>query len=308
MSNQSNLPTCFAHGRKAGEDIRNATRFGESGDARATLALHLAIEEDVEFVAFIPQKDDEPSERVVFRVLDLITNPEPKQEGGVKKDLPLIRARNQSICLNLFGLGEADNAFMSKFRRSLALAGFIQHMLADLPEAQRMAALSCIGLQTRKRVRHGESLSIAFLTVPTFMLFDPADKALKLNEQQQAQCKALAMFPVELDGSQYMGVKGVNQSLNYIRARADAVAGRGRNAGNTGERPARQLSASVAFLDALITETVKDDGQPVVAMNSKRRLELFLLGQRIAAMFAAEPLSESEQEELNKAASEKKAA
>ena len=61
-----------------------------------------------------------------------------------------------------------------------------------------------------------------------------------------------------------------------------------------------QFKASVNMIGNNITAMLDPDGEPKVALNNELRLGLFLLQQRIAALFAAEPLTDEEKETLAK--------
>jgi hypothetical protein len=304
--NLNNQPEAFVIGRTAGSNWKDAQRYGEGGDARAILALLLAIEEDVDFVGVIPGKDGAEGERFNFNILDLNTT--PVAENG-KKDTPRITARNNAVASQLFGLGEADNAFMSRFRRALLCANYINTQLSGIEgEANHALARAAIDIVQRKRSRSGVDVMIAFLTVPAFMLFDPKSPEHALNEQQIKFWEHARYMACELDGSALAGVKKVNQSLTALRTRADVVINKRGTGRNNKPDPVVSFRASVAMIATNVGEMLKEDGEPKVALSPSMRLELFLLQQRLASLFAADPLSEEEQEALKKAQVQSEAA
>jgi hypothetical protein len=295
----SNTPRALTIGRQAGRDWLTADKHAEGGDARATFAMFLALNDCIRFTAVIPGKDGDVGESHTFDLEAF--GVEPKRKDG-KRDSTLVSARYTAIAQEMFGLSEADNAIVQRIRRAYNMAVYISAQLDTLSEEDADKALPLVDLVTRKRARHGETVQIAFLTVPQFILFNEMDKTLKLNDQQRERLTAMRLFPVELDGSSMPGVP-VRQSLRAISARADTAGGRGKR-GNGGSDDASKANATfisaVTFLDKLTREYASPEGVPSVDLSKARRVDLFVLQARIASIFAEQPLSDEERAELNR--------
>lgn len=292
---QSNISRAVIIGRQAGRDMLNETKNSESGMARATLSIVYAIRDELTFSAVIPGKDGAIGEAHPFNFTDFAK--EPKKADG-KRDTVMVSARYTAIAQDLFGIAEADNAVTQRIRVAHSMASFIEAQLARLDDAQAEEAVPLVDLVTRKRARHGETVQIAFLQVPQFILFDEDDKALKLNEQQRAFLKRSRLFPVELDGSTMPGIP-VKQSLRALSQRADIASGK-RTAQQRQQDVGAQLTASLALLDQLTRQWTSEEGEAEVALSKHRRVDLFIMQVRLARMFAADPLTDEETAEMNR--------
>lgn len=305
-SDLSNQPRAFALGLQAGKDFRTAGKASESGDARAVVALTYSHWDGDEYIAVLPGKDGDVGESHTFSIADLRRDPigaDGKVDGKLKK------ARLDTVVATLFGINEPEPRTMQSIRRAMAVSAFLCDTIARIEdEEQMMDAMDSVELIKRRVRRNGDQVEIAFLAVPQFCLFDPADKALKLTEKQIEQNNKRAFDQVELDNTDFTGVAGVRSSLRTLARRADAAAGRGAGSNNRTEAtPETQFTTSITFINNVLRYWSDPEGGAdkrhekfAASLSTARKLDLFILQTQIAAVLAADPLTDEEKAQLDK--------
>jgi hypothetical protein len=279
----SNQNTLFVEiGRRAASQWLDASIKGEGGDALAALALYLAAR-TCTFTAIINTGSAaEPVlEHIDFELADVATDPR-NADGSV--DGKLKQARTVAIADKVFGVSELDNAFKQRIRRALQIALYLYERNKNMDDEKYFAAVST---RVVKMKHAGSDKMTTCLVVPYGAVFAPPAEDADEEEKQHYERNKDA--PQTLHGRDKASLNELRKRANPPKATRDSNGQREQDAG-------RSFNTSLDFVSAIISQCVSTDPEAEceVALNREQRMKLFALSQSIAALFAADPLTDEE--------------
>lgn len=267
-------------GRRAASQWLDASVKGEGGDALATHALYIAAR-TCTFTAIINTGTAaEPVlEHIDFELLDMETDPR-NNDGSV--DGKLKQARTIAIADKVFGLSELDNASKQRIRRALTAALYLSKRNASMTDEQYFAAVS-----TRVvKVKHsGSDKMTTCLVVPYGAVYSPPAEDADDEEKQHYERNKDA--PQTLHGRDKASLNELRKRANPPKEQRDSNGAREQDAG-------RSFVGAVDYVSAMLAQWTNPEGETDVAPNKELRLKLFTLQSQIAAVFAADPLTDEE--------------
>jgi hypothetical protein len=279
-------------GRRAASQWLDASVKGEGGDALATHALYLAARTCTFTAVINTGSTAEPVlEHFDFELADLETDPR-NADGSV--DGKMKQARTVAIADKVFGLSELDNASKQRIRRALTAALYLSKRNTAMSDEDYFAAVS-----TRVvKVKHaGSEKMTTCLVVPYGAIYAPPAEDADDEEKQHYQRNMTA--PQTLHGKDKASLNELRKRANPPKVSRDSNGAREQDAG-------RSFTGAVDYVSAMLAQWTNPEGETDVAPNKELRLKLFTLQSQIAAVFAADPLTDEEM--VTPADEEKKAA
>lgn len=269
-------------GRKAAASWLDASVKGEGGDALATEALYIAAR-TVTFTAVINTGSSaEPVlEHFDFDLSDMATDPR-NADGSV--DGKMKQARTVAVADKVFGLAAPlDNASKQRIRRAITNALYLCNRHKDMSDEDYFKA---VATRTVKMNHAGSEKMTTCLVVPYGAVFAPP--AEDADEEDKAAYERNKDAPQTLHGRD-------KASLNELRRRANPPKSAARDSAGARDQDAgRSFNGALDYVSAIVAQWTNPEGESELAPNHEIRIKLFSLQSQIAALFAADPLTDDE--------------
>lgn len=312
MNAISNEPEAFTIAKRAMKDAADGKKNELSAEARMTYAIFRAYNEEIEFLAVIPSGDAATREPAKpFTLADMLPSaPKPQREG--KDDNVLIGARKLSLAQTMFGMTDVTPAWQQMLSRALPIAEHIDATIAKLKDDDAAAAMKALALGEYVDTSFSHARKVVCVTAPLCLFLPPDLKTLTyLTQEQREIIHQLRFMPYKIDGKALtlptgqrlkIGEVNVSASLSRLRDANEERLARGRYAPDYAAKQAKAaFNGAIETLNSYAVTVLTTDEAPrnLPALTKTDRLNLFVMSQRIASLFAADPLSEEERELLN---------